>query len=262
MSLQRLVVSLGCALALFGSTAAPVLAASTSSNPLQPAVSEKVNRPIHLEGAENVRDLGGYKSRYGLGLRVKSGRLLRSDSLDKLTDTDVSRLTQGYNVRQIVDLRTADQIHKKPDALFEGVNYMQASILGTRSNYDNDDEGMYKDMAFKPAAKKSYHHLLTQMAKQKRGALLFHCSHGMDRTGTSAAIIYSILGVSRKDIERDYLLSNTQLNVTWAKPALLNQFFDDVQMQYGSMANYIHKGLHINRAQELAIRANYLTARK
>ncbi|MDT6979274.1 tyrosine-protein phosphatase [Levilactobacillus zymae] len=68
--------------------------------------------------------------------------------------------------------------------------------------------------------------------------------------------------MSRQDIQRDYLLSNTQLGVTWAKPALLNQFFSDVKSQYGSMENYIHKGLKITPAQEKAIRANYLTAKK
>lgn len=253
-------ISFGCALALFGGTAAPVMAATTSDKDLQPAVSTKVNAPIHLDGAENARDMGGYKGKHGL--YVKRGRLLRSDSLDKLTTLDTIRLTQDWNVQQIVDLRTSDQIKKKPDTLIEGVNYLQASVLGTRSNYDNDDEGMYKDMAFKPAAKRSYHRLLTQIAKQKKGAVLFHCSHGMDRTGTSAAIIYSILGVSRKDIQRDYLLSNTQLGVTWAKPALLNQFFTDVTKQYGSMENYVHKGLKITPAQERAIRLNYLTLKK
>lgn len=260
MRLQRLLISFGCALALFGTTASPVMAATTTDAALQPTVSQKVNRPIHLDGAENARDMGGYKTKSGR--YVKRGRLLRADSLDKLTTLDGTRLTQDWHLKQIVDLRTADQIKKKPDALIEGVNYLQASVLGTRSNYDNDDAGMYKDMAFKPAAKRSYHRLLTLVAQQKKGALLFHCSHGMDRTGTAAAILYTILGVSRKDIQRDYLLSNTQLGVTWAKPALLNQFFNDVQSQYGSMSNYIHKGLKITPAQERAIRANYLTVRK
>jgi len=255
MNLRRVVVSVACALALFGTTTTPVLAASTAN--LQPAVSSKVTPKIYLEGAKNVRDMGGYKTK--TGQRVKKDRLLRSDSLDKLTASDVTKLTKKYHVKQIIDLRTTDQIVKSPDVVIEGVNYMQASVLGKKSNYDNDDAGMYRDMAFKPAAKRSYHRLLTQVAKQKSGAILFHCSHGMDRTGTSAAIIYSILGVSRKDIQRDYLLSNTQLDVDWAKPALLNQFFKDVKHQYGSMENYIHKGLKITPAQERAIRASYLT---
>lgn len=260
MRLKQVLASLGVALSLVGTLETVGLAATTSDSALQPAISKKVTPVIHLDGVENMRDLGGVKTKSGK--YVKRGRLLRSDSLEKLSDFDTLRLEQNYHLQQIVDLRTSDQIKKKPDVVIEGVNYLQASILGSRSNYDNDDAGMYKDMAFKPAAKRSYHRLLTQIAQQKRGALLFHCSHGMDRTGTSAAIIYSILGVSRKDIQRDYLLSNTQLKVTWAKPALLNQFFNDVTQQYGSMANYIHKGLKITPAQERAIRANYLTAHK
>ncbi|QMU08547.1 tyrosine-protein phosphatase [Levilactobacillus suantsaii] len=259
MILRRVLLSVSCALALFGATGSPALAAATTATDtaLQPTVSQTKTPAINLTGAPNARDMGGYRTKSGQ--KVRLGRLLRSDSLDKLTAGDMVQLQSSLHLKQVVDLRTTDQIKKSPDQLIEGVNYLQASVLGTRSNYDDDDTGMYHDMAFKPAAKRSYHTLLTLMAAQKKGSLLFHCSHGMDRTGTAAAIIYTILGVSRRDIQRDYLLSNTQLNVTWAKPALLNQFFQDVKGQYGSMSAYIHKGLKITPAQEKAIRHHYLT---
>ncbi|MFC6275270.1 tyrosine-protein phosphatase [Levilactobacillus tangyuanensis] len=256
MRFRTVLAGMSCALTLMGAGVVPVQAA-TSNAQLQPAISQKVTRPIKLQGAENMRDLGGYKTRSGQ--RVKLGRLLRSDSLEKLTTYDTFRLTDHYHLTEIVDLRTTDQIAKKPDPVLDGVKYMQASVLGSKSNYDNDDEGMYVDMATKGAARRSYRNLLVQMAENKQGALLFHCSHGMDRTGTAAAILYSILGVSKKDIQRDYLLSNTQLNVTWAKPELLNLFYKKVNKQYGSMDKYVKKGLKIKPSQLKAIRTNYLT---
>ncbi|MCI1553570.1 MAG: tyrosine-protein phosphatase [Levilactobacillus sp.] len=258
MKVRAMLASISCSLVLLGVGVAPAQAATTQADAaLQPAISKKVNAPIKLQGAENVRDLGGYKTK--TGQRVKKDRLLRSDSLDKLTKADTKKLAKKYHVKEVFDLRTKAQIAEKPDVKIAGAKYLGSSILGTKSNYDNDDEGMYRDMANKPAAKKSYHKFLVAAAKNKKGALLFHCSHGMDRTGTSAAILYTILGVSKKDIQRDYLLSNTQLNVTWAKPALLNLFYSEVKGQYGSMNNYIKKGLKITPAQIKQIKANYLT---
>ena len=38
--------------------------------------------------------------------------------------------------------------------------------------------------------------------------VVFHCSHGVHRTGTAAALVLSALEVSWEDVEKDYLLSN------------------------------------------------------
>ena len=38
--------------------------------------------------------------------------------------------------------------------------------------------------------------------------MVFHCSHGVHRTGTGAAILLAVLGVSWETIRADYLLSN------------------------------------------------------
>ncbi|MGX6428690.1 tyrosine-protein phosphatase [Levilactobacillus yonginensis] len=258
MKIRAILASVSCSLILLGAGAVPVQAATSKVDPaLQPAVSKKLTPAIKLKGAQNVRDLGGYKTKSGQ--RVKKDRLLRSDSLEKLTKADTKKLVKKYHLKEIFDLRTKKQMAEKPDVKIAGVKYLHASVLGTKSNYDNDDAGMYRDMANKPAAKKSYRKLLVAAAKDKKGALLFHCSHGMDRTGTAAAILYTILGVDKADIQRDYLLSNTQLNVDWAKPDLLNLFYSQVKGKYGSMNNYIKKGLKITPAQIKQIKANYLT---
>ena len=42
----------------------------------------------------------------------------------------------------------------------------------------------------------------------RRSSVLFHCSGGKDRTGVVAAILLMILGVSKKDVISDYMLTN------------------------------------------------------
>ncbi|MCM6800114.1 tyrosine-protein phosphatase [Levilactobacillus brevis] len=221
MRFQTVLTTLGCA-AIMVTAVTPAYAATAKDSQLQPEISQKVNRPIHLEGGENMRDLGGYRTKSGQ--RVKMGKVLRSASLEKLTATDVLNLQVNHQLTEIVALRTTEQIMKKPDPVMEGVKYLQASVLGTRSNYDDDDQGMYDDVAHK-----------------------------------AAAILYSILGVSKRDIQRDYLLSNTQLGVTWAKPALLNSFYKQINQQYGSMDKYVKHGLKLSPAQIKVIKTNLLT---
>src|SRR5262245_22644223 len=61
---------------------------------------------IELEGAHNVRDLGGLRAGSG---RTRTGVLLRSDALDQLTAGDVRRLVEERGLAHVVDLRSANE---------------------------------------------------------------------------------------------------------------------------------------------------------
>jgi protein-tyrosine phosphatase len=56
-----------------------------------------------LAGAFNFRDLGGLRA--GPLRRVRDGVLFRSDTLQALTDDDVTRLVDRLGVELLVDLR-------------------------------------------------------------------------------------------------------------------------------------------------------------
>lgn len=108
---------------------------------------------------------------------------------------------------------------------------------------------------------------------------LFHCSAGKDRTGMVGAILLSILNVDREVIINEYLLSNNYRendvakrmklakfgklffhninyevieNFSWIKPEFIQAMFDEIDKQYGSMDNYIEKGLKISKEQREA----------
>ena len=65
-------------------------------------------RWIDLEGAVNVRDLGGLPTTDGG--RTLPNRILRSDNLQTLSPGDVRRLVGELGLRQVVDLRTTAEI--------------------------------------------------------------------------------------------------------------------------------------------------------
>lgn len=59
---------------------------------------------LDLEGAHNVRDLGGLPAGAG---RTRCGVLLRGDAIDALTEADVRLLVDDVGLAQVIDLRTA-----------------------------------------------------------------------------------------------------------------------------------------------------------
>ena len=77
------------------------------------------NRVISLDGALNVRDLGGLPLKDGR--YVKKGKLIRSGRLSDLTEQDKNILVHDWNVTTIVDLRNEQEISEHPDAALDGV---------------------------------------------------------------------------------------------------------------------------------------------
>jgi protein-tyrosine phosphatase len=63
---------------------------------------------IELDGAVNVRDLGGLPTEDGR--ETVAGRLLRADNLQELSAADVVRLVRDIGVTTVVDLRSSAEL--------------------------------------------------------------------------------------------------------------------------------------------------------
>src|SRR3954468_13715803 len=74
----------------------------------QGVTSTRTGRWIRLDGTTNMRDLGGLPTTDGG--RTVSGRVLRSDNLQTLSQEDVARLTRDVGLREVIDLRTTAEI--------------------------------------------------------------------------------------------------------------------------------------------------------
>src|SRR5580692_6743574 len=68
-------------------------------------------RWIELDGAVNVRDLGGLDT--DVGRTTLTGRLLRADNLQGLSPTDVKLLVDDIGVTTIVDLRAPAEVESE-----------------------------------------------------------------------------------------------------------------------------------------------------
>src|SRR6201994_5191272 len=64
-------------------------------------------RSMPLDGAQNVRDLGGYRTSHGR--EVAPGAVFRGDALSQLTPADVTTLS-GLRLRTVVDFRLPGEV--------------------------------------------------------------------------------------------------------------------------------------------------------
>jgi protein-tyrosine phosphatase len=186
------------------------------------------SRHVALDGAVNVRDIGGYRSVDGL--EVMRGRLFRGDTLSQLTSADVDRLDL-LGLRTVIDLRTPGEILLGgDDRLPYGLEFAHLPVsggdLGTIYELiaSGDHERQWRELGAGRAAsfmaemnrgfvsdarqREAFGAALRLLCSPGRLPLLYHCSSGRDRSGWMTAIVLTALGVPRELVLRDYLLSN------------------------------------------------------
>lgn len=245
---------------------------------------------IKLEGAVNVRDLGGYKTESGKV--IKPNMLVRSAKLNTLTANDEAILTKQHRVAVDVDLRTPAEMKEAPDKEMAGVKYVKDPVVSDaedKQNYKIADgrTGMidyYKyfvDTAQgRQAYKTLFHELLTVPSNE---AVLWHCSAGKDRAGFGTALIMTALGVNKSTIYKDYLLSNKYRKATndqalaelkkkgaskatikknyyglIVEKAYLDAAYKEAETHYGSMKGFLEKGLGLTQTDLTKLQNKYL----
>ena len=189
----------------------------------EPVVAPGPDRHVALDGQPNFRDLGGYETTDGR--TVKWGQVYRSGELPRLSNDDVAKLEE-LEIHTVVSFLTEKEIEARgPDRLPVGVEEvalpMEAGNLGDLTAVVNEARRT-GDFSEVPAdinpdihrrlvveAREYYAALLREIADTANRPLVFHCSHGIHRTGTATAILLSALGVPWETIREDYLLSNT-----------------------------------------------------
>ena len=81
---------------------------------------------IELDGAVNVRDLGGLPTSDGGA--IVPGRLLRSENLQELSAGDVSRLVDEIGLTTVVDLRSTNEVAVEGPAPLDVGSQMRAGL--------------------------------------------------------------------------------------------------------------------------------------
>ena len=234
---------------------------------------------IELDGAVNVRDMGGLATRNG-DLTV-GGRLLRGDNLQELSAADVARLVGDIGLTTVVDLRSTAELTAEGPAPLQAVGSvrhvhlpvlpeqgsatdMVADALLTR---EDADRSRY------PADPVTGHYLgyledrpeqvvaAVRAIASSAGPVLVHCAAGKDRTGVVVALALGAVGVRPEAIVADYaatgertgaLLERLRRSRTYAddinsKPAqehapraaTMTAFLEQVGARYGGIGQWL-----------------------
>lgn len=234
---------------------------------------------------------------------MRKGQLIRSGEIDDLSSAGMARL-DNMGVNAVVDLRTTKEATAAPVRWPRGegpvrfnfpvmeqesakIDEMRASIkAGTAKEADTDalfsDAFSYIATDYTAEIRSLFEVLLAQPEGE---AVLFHCSGGKDRTGIATALVLSALGVTKSEIEADFMMSNTLkdadgsaakiasevnaaqgTNMTPAavwpsvgvRKTYLDEFYESVRSNYGSVDGYLRKGLGLTDTELQALRDRYL----
>ncbi len=189
-----------------------------------------------LEGAPNFRDLGGLPA--ADGKHIKPGRLLRSGHLAYITAADGKALVEDYHLRTVIDLRTEQEMLRRPDTVLPGVQHIHCPIFEQKAEGVTREEAVPNNPAesalrmgrnmlgYDPHERmqslygifleeegiRHYTEFFDIILNQTEGAVLWHCTMGKDRCGTGAVLLEIALGVPEDVILEDYLYTNKRLN--------------------------------------------------
>jgi len=266
---------------------------------------EVTKRHIRLDGQSNFRDIGGYRTVDGK--TVRWGQVYRSGELPRLSDSDVDRL-EALRLATVVNFLSEDEIDARgKDRLPEGINEVTLPISGEAeqdlakvvlearqtadfSSVPVELNAEVHRLLTGEAAREQYATLLRLVADPAYRPLVFHCSHGVHRTGTATVILLSALGVPWETVREDYLLSNVyrkeeaekrlaELREMAAKRqgippdqvdmTNINAFYilegsyidatrDEILNQYGSMDAYLRDGLGLSAVEMKQLRDELL----
>jgi protein-tyrosine phosphatase len=204
---------------------------------------------IDLEGAVNVRDLGGLPASGG---RVTLGdRLLRADNLQELSTGDVAKLVDDIGVTTVVDLRSSAEVASEGPAPLDavpGVRHVHhpvipelgsatdvvaeallARIQQDRSRFPDDPTcghylGYLEDRPDQVVA-------ALQSIARDQGAALVHCAAGKDRTGVVVALALTAAGVRPDAVIADYAATGDRVEAILGRLRRSRTYGKDIDRQ-------------------------------
>ena len=255
---------------------------------------------IILDGVSNARQLGGYMN--ADGKKIKNNVVLRTGTFFAAPEKTLRELSEKYKISDIVDLRMDQETVTMPEPNIEGARYHHLSVLNNLPVSKEDfelykrllknnnvvekytliyeqkipfDMGQnYKTMAFSDEGKAGYKKYFEILLNKPEGSgVLFHCTQGKDRTGVAAMLLLSALGIDRKTIIDDYMLTNKAYGVLLDKihtelekanvakeildyalmlesvhESYVTPIFEIMDNEYGSVHGYLNKELGLASA--------------
>lgn len=173
-------------------------------------------RTMDIDGVKNMRDVGGLVTTDGK--TIQYGIMYRSAHFDSITEKGKEQIKR-LGVKTDVDLRGESNTVSPLGENVRRLNYNAPYYVD-----EADGNGIQSGLNGAESYVKEFVKEFKACADPDNYPIGFHCSLGRDRTGTLAAMLYAVSGVSRYDIVKEYELS-------WLSTAAAN----NVSIQIGSI---------------------------
>lgn len=250
-------------------------------------LADSAKRLVHMQGAINFRDAGGYAT--ADGKHVVWGKVFRSGDISKLTDTDLQTFS-GKKIHSVIDFRGNKESAAAPDKLPAGTAYVLSpagsdSLPSMPQMIALIKQGGFLETMYGEGSIKYYGDRYRPLFQQlltlpDTAAILYHCTGGRDRTGMASALFLYVLGVPQQTIEADFTASNVYLapmhqqmfaglskaagidpeqvkKEMELRPELLHSFFAAINNHYGSVENFMNKEMGIGPKDLAILKAKY-----
>lgn len=237
--------------------------------------NQEVSKPLDLEMAYNVRDLGVYIN--SRGKKLIRNQLFRADGLHSLTGEDQKKLKEA-GITAVIDLRSNQEVELLPcvfcneaDMVYHRVPLLdRVSSNGLQGGFPDSMADLYIELL--ENSKDEIAKVLRIIAGYPDKAVVFNCTAGKDRTGVIAMLLLELAGVEEKWIIADYAVSEENIRPLFEKqkeqlsragiempeylfasrPQEMEQTIQYLKSEYGSVRRYL-ESLDLTEDERYAI---------
>ena len=171
-------------------------------------VSDVAPRYVHVDGVINFRDAGGWASSLVEGAKVKQGLYYRcaqfnSGNTKNITAAGMEAIKE-LGIKVDIDMRDNRNVPSESPISTEDwpVEIINGAVAS--STEDGRWEG---DHSLDHNIAATYKKIFEAIAVADQKPIALHCTHGADRTGIVSWFLLGLLGVSKDDCSRDYVMT-------------------------------------------------------
>ena len=166
-------------------------------------VSDVAPRQIHVDGVINFRDVGGWKTSLVENGAVKQGMYYRCAQFNSVTAAGKETIKE-LGIKVDIDMRDSYNV---PSTSPISTTDWEVEILKASVASGSEDGRWEGDHSKDHNIAATYKKIFEAIAVSDEKPIALHCTHGADRTGIVSWFLLGLLGVSKEDCARDYVMT-------------------------------------------------------
>ena len=171
-------------------------------------VSDNAPRYVHVDGVINFRDVGGWSSSLVEGAKINQGLYYRCAQFDERGTKNITaeglKAIKELGIKVDIDMRDSYNVPSESPINTEEwpVEIFKGSVASSTEDWRWEGKNNGDD-----AIAQTYKKIFGVIAQADEKPIALHCTHGADRTGIVSYFLLALLGASKEDCSRDYVMT-------------------------------------------------------